>query len=145
MAATATATVKTKKPRRKPGAFLKRYGRVLIGGTLVAILILVAIFAPLLTQYDPNAVDMSIAKMPPNAEHWFGTDIYGRDLFSRTVYGSRITIELATDSCCVYRVDGRDYSYARHLDSDEDHPENTVLLEAFDMQSWEDMYLPGNG
>lgn len=59
--------------------------------------------------------------------------------------GSRVTIELATDSCCVYRVDGRDYRYARHLDSGEDHPDNTVLLEAFDMQTWEDMYIPGNG
>ena len=59
--------------------------------------------------------------------------------------GSRITIELATDSCCVYRVDGRDYKYARHLDSGEDHPDNTVLLEAFDMQTWDDMYIPGNG
>lgn len=59
--------------------------------------------------------------------------------------GSRVTIELATDSCCIYRVDGRDYKYARHLDSGEDHPENTVLLEAFDMQTWDDMYIPGNG
>ena len=93
MTTTATAkTAKTKKPRRKLGAFLRRYGRVIIGGSLVAILVLVAIFAPFLTKYDPNAVDTSIAKMPPNAEHIFGTDIYGRDLFSRTVYGSRITI-----------------------------------------------------
>lgn len=70
---------------------------------------------------------------------------FGATLELHLADGSRITMELATDSCCVYRVDGRDYSYARHLDSDEDHPENTVLLEAFDMQSWEDMYLPGNG
>ena len=70
---------------------------------------------------------------------------FGATLELHLADGSRITIELATDSCCVYRVDGRDYSYARHLDSDEDHPENTVLLEAFDLQSWEDLYLPGNG
>lgn len=97
MATTATATVKAAKPkkkRRKPAAFLRRYGRVLIGGTLVAIVVFIAIFAPMLTKYDPNAVDMSIAKQAPNAEHWFGTDIYGRDLYSRTIYGSQITLSV---------------------------------------------------
>ena len=60
--------------------------------------------------------------------------------------GSRVTIELATDSCCVYRVDGRDYKYARHLDSGEDHPDNTVLLELFGADTWEEFEtLPGNG
>ena len=50
--------------------------------------------------------------------------------------GRRITLLLATDSCCIYRVDGRDYQYALN---------STALLNIFDMNSWEDMFLPGNG
>lgn len=111
MATTATTVqaVKPQKRRRKPGAFFRRYGRVLFGGTLVAFLILIAIFAPYLAHYDPNAVDMSIAKQAPSAEHWFGTDVYGRDLYSRTIHGSRITLSvgflvqlftIVIGSCC---------------------------------------------
>ena len=59
--------------------------------------------------------------------------------------GQRITLQIATDSCCVYRVDGRDYQYARHLCSGDDHPDNTVLLEIFGLERWEDLLLPANG
>jgi len=59
--------------------------------------------------------------------------------------GQRITLEIATDSCCVYRVDGRDYQYARHLVTDEDNPDNTVLLNIFGLEAWEDLLLPANG
>lgn len=45
--------------------------------------------------------------------------------------GRTVTLQLATDSCCVYRVDGRDYSYARHLFSEDGAPENTVLFDLF--------------
>ena len=60
--------------------------------------------------------------------------------------GSSVELQIATDSCCVYRVDGRDYRYARHLDSGEDHPDNTVLLELFGADTWKEFEtLPGNG
>lgn len=59
--------------------------------------------------------------------------------------GQRVTLQIATDSCCVYRVDGRDYQYARHLVSGDDHPDNTVLLNIFGLERWEDLLLPGNG
>lgn len=50
-------------------------------------------------------------------------------LFLETAQGKTITLQLATDSCCVYRVDGRDYAYARHLwDDDEGSPDNEVLF-----------------
>ncbi len=60
--------------------------------------------------------------------------------------GSTVTLEIATDSCCVYRVDGRDYQYARHLKQDPDSSvDNTVLLELFGLEAWEDLLLPANG
>lgn len=100
---------------------------------------------------SPGNADImaTLSKLLTNADDMGGEVAgcpFGATLELHLADGSRITIELATDSCCVYRVDGRDYSYARHLwDPYEGSPENTVLLEAFDMQSWEDMYLPGNG
>jgi len=66
-------------------------------------------------------------------------EVYLRD-------GRTVMLEIATDSCCVYRVDGRDYQYARHLKQDPDSSvSNTVLLEIFGLEAWEDLLLPGNG
>lgn len=59
--------------------------------------------------------------------------------------GQRVTIQLASDSCCVFRVDGRDYQYARHLVEGDDHPDNSVLLQVFNLSTWEDLFLPANG
>lgn len=55
-------------------------------------LLVVAIFAPLIAPYNPLVQDLNSALVAPNAQHWFGTDEFGRDIFSRTVYGSRITL-----------------------------------------------------
>lgn len=82
--------------RRRPlKAFLRRYGRVMIGGTLVSIVVIMALFSPLIAPYDPYQVNMSVAKTAPCARFWFGTDTFGRDIFSRIVYGSRITLIVA--------------------------------------------------
>ena len=45
---------------------------------------------------------------------------------------SQVTIELATDSCCVYRVDGRDYQYARSLKTEDNSPDNTLVFDLFE-------------
>lgn len=63
----------------------------------------------------------------------------------RLADGRDFTLQLATDSCCIYRVDGRDYQYALDQVSWEGSLDNTVLLNVFDMNSWEDMFLPANG
>ena len=55
--------------------------------------ILIAIFCPLIAPYDPiNDQDVTIQYQPPSAQHWFGTDDLGRDVFSRVLYGSRVSI-----------------------------------------------------
>ena len=51
-----------------------------------------ALFAPLIAPYDPYQNDLMNVLMPPSAEHWFGTDELGRDLFSRVIYGARISL-----------------------------------------------------
>ncbi|WP_414534328.1 ABC transporter permease [Dickeya chrysanthemi] len=63
-----------------------------IGLAIVLLLLLMAVFSPLIATYDPLAQDLTNALQAPSASHWFGTDEFGRDVFSRLVYGSRITL-----------------------------------------------------
>ncbi|MBD2088603.1 ABC transporter permease [Microcoleus sp. FACHB-1515] len=65
-----------------------------IGGIILLILLLVAIFAPSIAPFDPLQMGVGPNLKPPSAQHWFGTDEFGRDLFSRIVYGSRLTIRI---------------------------------------------------
>ncbi len=69
-----------------------------LGGAIVLILVLAAIFAPVISPYDPYELRVGPLKEPPTRAHPFGTDDLGRDLFSRMVYGSRITLQIGTIS-----------------------------------------------
>ena len=74
--------------------YIRRYPRVLIGGALVAFLVVVAVFAQFIAPYDPIAVDPSLALEPPGPAHWLGTDDLGRDVLSRTIWGSRVSLSV---------------------------------------------------
>jgi peptide/nickel transport system permease protein len=67
----------------------------LIGLAILVALILIAIFAPLITPFGPNDQDLTRRLLPPSATHWFGTDELGRDVYSRVVYGARITLYIS--------------------------------------------------
>ena len=70
--------------RKKPlGAF---------GAVVAILLIIVAIFAPLIATHDPNATHSALVFAPPGSEYWLGGDQIGRDVFSRLVYGARISL-----------------------------------------------------
>lgn len=75
-----------------------RNGLGVIGAVIILGLIIVAIFAPQIAPFDPNAQDYNQILMPPGGGHLFGTDDLGRDIFSRVVYGARISIEAAVIS-----------------------------------------------
>jgi len=64
----------------------------LAGFAIIVLLVLVALAAPLLTIYDPIVQDMAGRLAPPSAAHWLGTDNFGRDVFSRVIYGARTTL-----------------------------------------------------
>lgn len=64
------------------------------GFTLLAVLIITALFAPWLAPFDPNNQQMADRLLAPSMHHWFGTDSFGRDLLSRVIYGSRPTLLL---------------------------------------------------
>jgi ABC-type dipeptide/oligopeptide/nickel transport system permease subunit len=71
---------------------LRRDARARIGLAVVALLLLLAILAPLLARHDPIRVDLMRQLQPPSAEHWMGTDVQGRDVWARLVYGARISL-----------------------------------------------------
>jgi peptide/nickel transport system permease protein len=67
-----------------------------LGGFLVVFaLIVIATFAPLLATHDPILQDLTMALKPPSAINWFGTDEFGRDVYSRLVYGARTTLYIS--------------------------------------------------
>jgi peptide/nickel transport system permease protein len=65
-----------------------------IGLAIAAVFILAALFAPLIATHDVTAQNLAIRYAAPSAEHWFGTDSLGRDVFSRVVFGARISLEV---------------------------------------------------
>jgi peptide/nickel transport system permease protein len=84
-------------PRRRRRA----NARVVVGGTLIAVLILAALGAPLLAPYDPVRVTTSSALQPPSLAHLLGTDDLGRDVFSRVVWGARISLSVGVISVSI--------------------------------------------
>lgn len=89
-----TGAVTLAEPRR-PSAFWLAFSRnklSWVGLVLLAIILLVAAFAPLLAPYDPLEQNLVVRLEPPSAEYLLGTDSYGRDVLSRLIYGARISL-----------------------------------------------------
>lgn len=68
----------------------------MIGLMILLALVLVWLFAPLLATHDPLAQDLAARLLPPGMDHYFGTDALGRDIYSRIIYGSGITLYIVT-------------------------------------------------
>src|SRR5438477_8563424 len=65
------------------------------GAILIVVFVLFAVFAPWLAPQDPARIDLRSRLSPPSAGHWFGTDELGRDIFSRVIFGARVSMLLA--------------------------------------------------
>lgn len=92
---TASSTTLAKSDKARRQGILQRIAAspmAAISLSVLVLMVLAVIMAPLLTRYDPNVGDISMALLPPGAEHWLGTDSAGRDVFARLVYGGRITL-----------------------------------------------------
>lgn len=70
----------------------KMNAKLLSGAIIISVLSIIAIFAPLLTKHNPAAIAIEEALLPPSLTHLLGTDQLGRDLFSRMIYGARISL-----------------------------------------------------
>ncbi|WP_437375303.1 ABC transporter permease [Inquilinus limosus] len=77
---------------KRLGRILRRHKNLTIGGAMVLLLVLAGLLAPLLATHDPTQQSLATALRPPSAEHLFGTDQYGRDLYSRILYGARLSL-----------------------------------------------------
>jgi peptide/nickel transport system permease protein len=77
---------------------LTRHRAAVVGGCILLVSILSAIFAPLLAPYDPIAMDLSAAVSPPSIQHLLGTDSYGRDVLSRILFGARVSLFIGLSS-----------------------------------------------
>ena len=83
------------------GRFLRNRGAQ-VGSVLLLAWIFAAVAAPLIAPYDPNGL-VARARQAPSALHWFGTDGLGRDVLSRIIYGSRISLALGAISRTIER------------------------------------------
>ncbi|MDR7554275.1 MAG: ABC transporter permease [Armatimonadota bacterium] len=78
------------RPRRHPAwRFVRRYPVGAAGAAVIAAMLLAGLLAPRLAPYDPLATDFAAMFAPPGRAHWFGSDAFGRDVFSRILYGAR--------------------------------------------------------
>jgi peptide/nickel transport system permease protein len=92
---------------RNLGYFARRYPLGAAGAVIVVMFVLMAIFAPLITQFDPTSTDSKFSLAQPGGTHPFGTDFMGRDMWSRIVYGARISLAVGAGSTglgCLFGV-----------------------------------------
>ena len=91
-APTLPAILPVPKQRGRIVGFIYRHPTIVIGGLLVGVMIFIAIFAPYLGTTDPTALAPAKRTREPSAIYWFGTDMLGRDVYSRVMYGSRVSL-----------------------------------------------------
>ena len=77
---------------RRVASWCQHNANIVFGGILICLIVLAAIFAPLLTSADPYVQDLTATLLSPSAEHPFGTDDNGRDIFARVLYGAQISL-----------------------------------------------------
>lgn len=82
-------------PRKARGPvwrFVRRYPTVVVGGVILTLILLAALLAPWLGTVDPTALAPAKRTRLPSAQYWFGTDMLGRDIYSRVIYGARVSL-----------------------------------------------------
>lgn len=85
---------------------LRRDPLAMVGIVVIILMILLAIFGPLIQPYTYDGQDYSAINQTPNAQHWFGTDKFGRDLFVRVAYGARISLTVGFAAAAINMVIG---------------------------------------
>jgi peptide/nickel transport system permease protein len=86
--------------------FVHRYPTIAVGGALLFLLVLIAVFAPVLWTVDPSALAPARRTRPPSAQFWFGTDMLGRDIYSRVLYGARVSLTVGFSVAILASVAG---------------------------------------
>jgi len=76
----------------RTGYLMSRYSLLVVGASVVGIMALAGILAPLIAPFDPMQIDAAAIGQAPGPVHWLGTDEFGRDVFSRMLYGARVSM-----------------------------------------------------
>ncbi len=84
--------LKPRKPLTGFTGFLRKNPSIAIGGALLGVMFFIAVFAPLLWTVDPTSISPSRRTRVPSELYWFGTDMLGRDIYSRVIYGARVSL-----------------------------------------------------
>src|SRR5689334_19763033 len=84
----------------------RHYGLLAMGGSLVGLVLLLALFADFIAPYSPYDLDVASMLRGPSADHWLGTDEVGRDVLSRAIFAARISVEVALVAVGVGLVGG---------------------------------------
>lgn len=79
-------------PRQDAWRRLKKNKPAMFGLVVLGVLIVLSLLAPWITPYSYSAQDLELGPSPPSPEHWLGSDLFGRDLLTRIIYGSRISL-----------------------------------------------------
>lgn len=109
--------------RRRRGfwGFVLKHPTIAIGGLLILVMVLIAVFAPYLGTVDPTALAPARRLRPPSRDYWFGTDMLGRDVYSRVIYGSRVSlivgIAVSAVACALGMIIGLLSGFIRWLDA----------------------------
>lgn len=85
---------------------LKRYPTLAIGLSLLTVIVCIALFAPWLGTVDPESLAPAKRLQPPSAQAWFGTDMLGRDLWSRVIYGTRVSLTVGVSVAVIASICG---------------------------------------
>lgn len=80
---------------------LRENKAALVGLFIISFLVLIAIIGPLIMPYDPTLSDMTKSFLAPSGQHWFGTDQLGRDIFSRVISGTRISLTVGLSAVAI--------------------------------------------
>ena len=94
------------KQRGRAMTFVHRHPTIVFGGTLLLIMIMIAILAPYLGTVDPTALAPAKRTREPSELYWFGTDMLGRDVYSRVIYGTRISLIVGFSVAAIASVTG---------------------------------------
>ena len=107
--------------RARAGLLLRTHPTMVAGAIVLMLAVAIAVFAPLLFTVDPQSINPIVRLRAPSARYWFGTDMYGRDVWSRVVYGSRVSLivgfSVALISISIGLVIGLVSGYLRRVDA----------------------------
>src|ERR1700686_1924503 len=94
----ASARPRLRRPAGRLRLLFYRHPLGAIGAVIMALFVFAAAFAPVITAYDPLTTDAAVSLARPGAAHWLGCDFMGRDVYSRIVYGARISLAVGIGS-----------------------------------------------